>query len=112
MWTPGEHVQTHLLDLFGPILDPIGYRLDLSTYYDDAEIPVRPQSLPPSCSDFWWVRDFGGIVVLDTTWLSSSLIYVAAAVVCSCRTYSFDVVQPFPGVPLIYVMLPPILSRK
>lgn len=33
--------KTHILDLFGPILDPIGYRLDLTTYYDEAEIPVR-----------------------------------------------------------------------
>ncbi|CAM9448300.1 unnamed protein product [Pylaiella littoralis] len=35
----GTLLKTHILDLFGPILDPIGYRLDLSTYYDEAEIP-------------------------------------------------------------------------
>ena len=32
--------QTHVLDLFGPIFDPIGYRLDLNTYYDKEDIPV------------------------------------------------------------------------
>lgn len=30
-----------MLDLFGPIFDPIGYRLDLNTYYDKEDIPVR-----------------------------------------------------------------------
>lgn len=33
--------QTHVLDLFGPIFDPIGYRLDLNTYYDKEDIPVN-----------------------------------------------------------------------
>lgn len=32
--------QTHVLDLFGPIIDPIGYRLDLNTYYDKHDVPV------------------------------------------------------------------------
>ncbi|CAN0274402.1 unnamed protein product, partial [Laminaria digitata] len=35
----GNLLKTHILDLFGPILDPIGYRLDLDTYYDDHDIP-------------------------------------------------------------------------
>ncbi|CAM9849863.1 unnamed protein product, partial [Hapterophycus canaliculatus] len=35
----GTLLKTHLLDLFGPIIDPIGYRLDLTTYYDEQEIP-------------------------------------------------------------------------
>ncbi|CAM9840696.1 unnamed protein product, partial [Ectocarpus sp. 13 AM-2016] len=35
----GTLLKTHLLDLFGPMLDPIGYRLDLTTYYDEEEIP-------------------------------------------------------------------------
>eukprot|EP00904_Undaria_pinnatifida_P002791 jgi/Undpi1/12512/HiC_scaffold_6.g02181.m1 len=35
----GNLLKTHILDLFGPILDPIGYRLDLDTYYDKQEIP-------------------------------------------------------------------------
>lgn len=29
-----------MLDMFGPILDPIGYRLDLDTYFDKEDIPV------------------------------------------------------------------------
>lgn len=33
--------QTHVLDLFGPVFDPIGYRLDLNTYYDKEDIPVN-----------------------------------------------------------------------
>ncbi|CAB1103414.1 unnamed protein product [Ectocarpus sp. CCAP 1310/34] len=35
----GTLLKTHLLDLFGPMVDPIGYRLDLTTYYDEEEIP-------------------------------------------------------------------------
>lgn len=35
------YLQTHILDMFGPVLDPIGYRLDLNTYCDQEDIPVR-----------------------------------------------------------------------
>ena len=52
----GNLLKTHILDLFGPILDPIGYRLDLDTYYDKQEIPVSlvisvPQLLPRDKSE-------------------------------------------------------------
>ncbi|CBN73938.1 expressed unknown protein [Ectocarpus siliculosus] len=35
----GNLLKTHVLDLFGPIIDPIGYRLDLSPYFDEEDIP-------------------------------------------------------------------------
>ncbi|CAN0190711.1 unnamed protein product [Ascophyllum nodosum] len=35
----GSLLKTHVLDLAGPILDPIGYRLDLNTYFEDEKIP-------------------------------------------------------------------------
>ncbi|CAB1100902.1 unnamed protein product [Ectocarpus sp. CCAP 1310/34] len=34
-----SYLLTHVLDLFGPIIDPIGYRLDLSPYFDEEDIP-------------------------------------------------------------------------
>ncbi|CAN0190841.1 unnamed protein product [Ascophyllum nodosum] len=34
----GSLLKTHVLDLFGPILDPVGYRLDLNTYFDEQNI--------------------------------------------------------------------------
>ncbi|CAM9240792.1 unnamed protein product [Ectocarpus sp. 12 AP-2014] len=34
-----SYLLTHVLDLLGPIIDPIGYRLDLSPYFDEEDIP-------------------------------------------------------------------------
>lgn len=48
-----SHEQTHILDLFGPFLDPIGYRLDLTTYYDEEEIPVRLKHRLVFCCRQW-----------------------------------------------------------
>lgn len=33
--------KTHVLDVFGGILDPVGHRLNLDRYCDKEEIPVR-----------------------------------------------------------------------
>lgn len=40
-WNRCRIPKTHTLDLFGSILDPIGYGPDLDTYYDNDDIPVR-----------------------------------------------------------------------
>eukprot|EP00903_Cladosiphon_okamuranus_P014554 g13500.t2 len=87
----GLHVGTllkrHLLDLFGPILDPIGYRLDLTTYYDEAEIPYMgsanamdgPRNLMMNI--FCYALVFTVIRVHPPLALKAAMIYFGARVV-------------------------------
>ncbi|CAN0496278.1 unnamed protein product, partial [Ectocarpus sp. 12 AP-2014] len=83
----GTLLKTHLLDLFGPMLDPIGYRLDLTTYYDEEEIPYMgnanamdgPQNL--AMSIFCYALVFVVIRAHPPLALKMAMIYFGARVV-------------------------------
>ncbi|CBN73940.1 expressed unknown protein [Ectocarpus siliculosus] len=83
----GTLLKTHLLDLFGPMLDPIGYRLDLTTYYDEAEIPYMgnpnamdgPHNL--AMNIFCYALVFAVIRAHPPLALKTAMVYFGARVV-------------------------------
>eukprot|EP00903_Cladosiphon_okamuranus_P014556 g13502.t1 len=92
----GSLLKTHVLDLFGPIFDPIGYRLDLNTYYDKEDIPYMgkanamdgPQNMALNVVCYSVV--FAVFHVHCSVALKASMVYYGARVVTDYIVWSTE----------------------